>query len=66
MASSLVLTRIIVCAVACAIAITSRPTTGQSLYMTALTGSTFFIPMQYDSRYVAVCSMIAGTLAVIG
>ena len=39
MASSLVLTRIIVCAVACAIAITSRPTTGQTLYMTALTGN---------------------------
>ena len=38
MASSLVLTRIIVCAVACAIAITSRPTTGQSLY-NALTGN---------------------------
>ena len=39
MASSFVLTRIIVCAVACAIAITSRPTTGQSLYITALTGN---------------------------
>ena len=39
MASSFVLTRIIVCAVACAIAITSRPTTGQSSYMTALTGN---------------------------
>ena len=39
MASSLVLTRIIICAVACAIAITSRPTTGQSLYMTPLTGN---------------------------
>ena len=37
--SSLVFTRIIVCAVACAIAITNRPTTGQSLYMTALTGN---------------------------
>ena len=36
MASSLVLTRIIVCAVACAIAITSRPTTGQSLYISHL------------------------------
>ena len=38
MASSLVLTWIIICAVACAIAITSRPTTGQSLD-TALTGN---------------------------
>ena len=39
MASSLVLTRSIVCAVACAIAITSRPTTGQTIYMTAPTGN---------------------------
>ena len=39
MASSFVLTRIIICAVACAIAITSMPTTGQSPYITALTGN---------------------------
>ena len=37
--ASLVPTWIIVCAIACAIAITSIPTTGQTIHRTALTGS---------------------------